>query len=186
MEDSRIVGLYWARDENAIRETAAKYGRYCFAIAMNILARQEDAEESVNDTWMQAWNSMPPHRPAILSTFLGKLTRRVSLKRQRARNAEKRGGGQVPLALEELMECIPAGPSVEETLSQQELARSIDGFLAGLPRTEQAVFLFRYWRLASIAQVAESFGFSESKVKSMLFRTRKKLLAHLQKEGVFR
>lgn len=107
MNDNQIVDLYWARDEQAIDETRAKYGQYCYAIAYNILQRCEDAEESVNDTYLDAWNAMPPHKPSILSTFLGKITRRISLDRLRRNNAEKRGGGQAALSLDELMECIP-------------------------------------------------------------------------------
>lgn len=109
MNDNQIVDLYWARDEQAIDETRAKYGQYCYAIAYNILQRCEDAEESVNDTYLDAWNAMPPHKPSILSTFLGKITRRISLDRLRRNNAEKRGGGQAALSLDELMECIPDG-----------------------------------------------------------------------------
>ena len=108
MVDTEIVALYWARDERAIGESAQKYGSYCHAIALRILSDTQDAEESVNDTWLAAWNAMPPHRPAVLSAFLGKLTRRLSLKRWRDRHAQKRGGGAVALTLEELEELLPA------------------------------------------------------------------------------
>ena len=178
-----IVALYWARDEKAIAETAAKYGAYCHAIAWQILQSREDAEESVNDTWVGAWGSMPPHRPELLSAFLGKITRRVSLKRRRGKGAEKRGGGQPELALDELAECV--GATNDEALEEMELARLIDAFLDALPDTEQRVFVCRYWYLDSIADIAERFGFSESKVKSMLHRTRGRLRACLEKEGVF-
>ena len=183
MEDAMIVALYWARDEKAIAETAAKYGAYCHAIAWQILQSREDAEESVNDTWVGAWGSMPPHRPELLSAFLGKITRRVSLKRRRGKGAEKRGGGQPELALDELAECV--GATNDEALEEMELARLIDAFLEALPDTEQRVFVCRYWYLDSIADIAERFGFSESKVKSMLHRTRGRLRACLEKEGVF-
>ncbi len=182
MEDSKIVALYWARDERAIAESAAKYGAYCRAIAAGILRDQRDAEESVNDTWIGAWGSMPPHKPERLSAFLGKITRRVSLKRHREKNAQKRGGGQVEPALEELSECV--GATVDEALEEQELARLIDAFLDGLPDTEQRVFVCRYWYLDSVADIAERFGFSESKVKSMLHRTRGKLRDRLEKEDI--
>ena len=114
MEDKEIVSLYWKRDERAVSETSEKYGAYCYAIAYNILSSPEDAEESVNDTWVGAWESMPPHKPDALSAFLGKITRRISLKRWRNRRAAKRGGGVVELALEELKESIPAGQAVED------------------------------------------------------------------------
>lgn len=183
MEDAMIVALYWARDEKAIVESSAKYGAYCRAIAWQILQSREDAEESVNDTWVGAWGSMPPHRPELLSAFLGKITRRVSLKRRRDQGAEKRGGGQLALALDELAECV--GATADEALEEMELARLIDAFLDGLPDTEQRVFVCRYWYLDSIADIAKRFGFSESKVKSMLHRTRGKLRTCLEREGVF-
>lgn len=185
MEDSQIVALYWARQEQAIQETAEQYGRYCYAIAYGILSNREDAEESVNDTYMGAWNSMPPHRPAVLATFLGKLTRRISLNRWRYRNAQKRGGGEPALALEELLECIPAGERLDETLEAEALAALLNKFLDGLPETERHVFVRRYWHLAPVAEICQQFGFSKSKVETMLYRTRGKLRLRLEKEGFF-
>lgn len=182
MEDAGIVALYWARDEKAIAESAAKYGAYCLAIARQILTSREDAEESVNDTWVGAWGSMPPHKPERLSAFLGKITRRISLKRRRDRSAEKRGGGQVELALDELRECV--GAATDETFEEMELARLIDAFLEALPDAEQRVFVCRYWYLDPVADIAKRFGYSESKVKSMLYRMRGKLRAKLEQEGV--
>lgn len=185
MDDAGIVALYWARDEEAIRESAAKYGTYCRAIAERILDSREDAEESVNDTWAGAWNSIPPQKPELLSAYLGKLTRRIALKRLRGRLAGRRGGGQLALALEELADCVPGGQTAEEALDARELGRLIDRFLDGLPETEMRVFVCRYWYLDSLAEIAARFGFSQSKVKSMLYRTREKLRARLQKEGYF-
>ena len=184
MEDSQIVELYWAREERAISTTAIKYGKYCHTIAYNILYNNEDAEESVNDTYMAAWKKMPPHRPGILSAFLGKLTRRISLNRWRNRNTQKRGGGEMPLALEELSECIPSRESVEGYVEGKELARTINSFLGSLPEMERDVFVSRYWFLASIKEISEKFGFSESKIKSMLMRTRGKLKRQLEEEGL--
>lgn len=184
MEDSEIVMLYLQRREQAIEETAAKYGNYCHTIAYNILQDRLDAEEAVSDTYLGAWNAIPPHRPAILSTFLGKLTRRISIKRWQFRRAQKRGGGEMDLALEELADCIPSGRTVEQELEMAELSKLLNRFVLALPQTEQSVFLCRYWYLDSISAVAKRFGFSESKVKSMLSRTRKKLYAYLQKEGI--
>ena len=185
MDDSGIIELYWKRDEQAIRETDAKYGKYCHAIAYNILGSHEDAEESVNDTYRGAWDSMPPHRPAILSAYLGKITRRISLKILRSRNAQKRGNGEVVLALDELMDCIPDGRSIEQQLEARELAKIVDDFLQKLPDDQRRVFIRRYWHFLPIADICEQFGFSKSKVESMLHRTRKKLLNKLRKEGVF-
>ncbi len=185
MNDAAIVTLYWERSERAIEETAAKYGRYCHSIAYNILYNEEDAKECVNDTYMSAWNSMPPHRPEILSTFLGKITRRISLKKWRYKNAEKRGGGEVPLALEELMECIPAGGHIGERIEAEELSKAISEFLLKLKDTERRVFVLRYWYLKSVVDISKQFGFSESKVKSILYRVRLRLLEYLKKEGMF-
>ncbi len=182
MEDSKIVDLYWRRSERAVAESARKYGGYCHTIAYNILSSAEDADESVNDAYLGAWNSMPPHRPSSLRTFLGKLTRRAALKKWRDQTREKRGGGEVALALEELGECVPAGESTEDKVLAAELSGAINRFVAGLPETERKVFLCRYWYLDSIGKISSDFGFSDSKVKSMLHRTRVKLLSHLRKE----
>lgn len=183
MDDSAIVQLYFDRSEDAISETDRKYGPYCYTIAHNILANKEDAEESVSDTYLAAWNTMPPRRPSILSTFLGKITRRLSIDRWRIRTAYKRGGGELPLALDELSECVSGGETPEQTLMRRQLALRFNQFLQGLPETERSVFLCRYWYVDSIAQIAAQFGFTESKVTSMLHRTRGKLRTWLQKEG---
>ncbi|MBR1931326.1 MAG: sigma-70 family RNA polymerase sigma factor [Lachnospiraceae bacterium] len=185
MEDGKIVDLYWARSETAITETTSKYGKYCYRIAYNILYDREDADESVNDTWLSAWNSMPPHRPSMLSTFLGKITRRVSLNRWRDKHAQKRGGGEIPLALEELEDCIPSRRFVEDEVEAKELGQVIDRFLDTLQEMERNVFIRRYWNLDSVRQIGEHFGFSESKVKTMLWRTREKLAAELEREGTW-
>ena len=183
MEDNQIVALYWKRDEEAIRATDQKYGPFCHAIAYNILASHEDAEETVNDTYAGAWNAMPPHRPGVLSSFLAKLTRRISLNRWRDNRAGKRGGGQVPLALDELAECIPAGQDVAQAVETKELAAAVRRFLSGLAENERDVFVSRYFYLAPISEISQKFGFSESKTKSMLFRIRGKLRKKLQEEG---
>ena len=183
MDDSAIVQLYFDRSEDAISETDRKYGPYCYTIAHNILANKEDAEESVSDTYLAAWNAMPPRRPSILSTFLGKIIRRLSIDRWRIRTAYKRGGGELPLALDELSECVSGGETPEQTLMRRQLALRFNQFLQGLPETERSVFLCRYWYIDSIAQIAERFGFTESKVTSMLHRTRGKLRTWLEKEG---
>lgn len=184
MDDKQIVDLYWSRNETAIDETAAKYGQYCHSIAYNILDNDADAEESVNDTYLDAWNSMPPHRPSILSTFLGKITRRISIDKWRRRSAEKRGGGQITVVLDELEECIADKNSVEQEVEAKLLADVINSFVTALPDTEQRIFLCRYWYMDSVESIANEFGFSQSKVKSMLYRTREKLRIRLIKEGL--
>ena len=184
MEDSQIVDLYWERNEQAIRAAALKYGGYCYSIAYNILRSREDADESVNDTYLGAWNAMPPHRPNCLRTFLGKITRRVSLKKWRDEHRDKRGGDEVSLALEELSECIPSNASVEESVIAGELSARINRFVGTLAPTERQVFLCRYWYLDSIDKISADLCFGKSKVKSMLRRTRARLRADLEKEGV--
>ena len=184
MEDREIVGLYWARSEQAIAETASKYGNYCYAIAHRILADAEDASECVNDTYLGAWNSMPPHRPSVLSTFLGKITRRVSINRWKQNSRDKRGAGEITLALDELSDCIPSPMDTESMIESKDLGKIVNTFLSTLPSTERDVFLCRYWFLASISEISQRFHFSQSKTKSMLFRTRGKLYQYLQKEGM--
>lgn len=184
MEDDSIVNLYWARSENAISETSKKYGNYCYSIAYSILGNVEDADESVNDTYLDAWNNIPPHRPSILSTFLGKITRRISIDKWRGRTAEKRGGGEIVLVLDELSDCIPSNQSVEREVEAAELSQLIDNFVMSLSPMERRVFICRYWYLDPIADIAQRFGFSQSKVKMMLHRQRKNLLNHLEKEAL--
>lgn len=183
MEDSKIVDLYWQRSALAIEETQRKYGSYCLSIASNILQMPEDARECVNDTYLAAWNAIPPARPDRLSTFLGKLTRRISIDRWRSLHAEKRGGGTVPVALEELSQCIPGGTDPAKEAEAKELAGVINGFLDTLPHMERKIFLMRYFDLADMEQIEAKFKISNSKLKSMLYRTRKKLRAYLQEEG---
>ena len=183
MDDSQIVALYFDRNEQAIAETETKYGKYCYAIAIGVLSMHEDAEESVNDTWIDAWNSMPPHRPSILSTFLGKITRRIAIDKWRHRTAEKRGGGEIPLVLDELEDCIAHDSDVEKTLEKKHLEEVINRFVHKLPEKDQKAFLCRYFYMDSIESICRQFGFSESKVKMQLSRTREKLRMFLEKEG---
>ena len=183
MNDKNIVDLYFNRDEEAITQTDKKYGRYCYSIAYNILTNKEDAEESVSDTYMTAWRAIPPRRPSVLSAFLGKITRHISIDRWRERSAYKRGGGEVTLALEELEDCVAGLQNVEMEYERKELIRAYVKFLDTLPITDRRVFLCRYWYVDSVEAIAEKFGFSQSKVKTMLYRTRKKLRKTLWEEG---
>ena len=185
MDDERIIALYWARSEDAIKETRNKYGRYCYAIAYKILGNDLDAEECESDTYFAAWNSIPPAKPTALSVFLGAITRRLSLDRWRRQYAEKRGHGETALSLCELEECIPAGKSIDEAMEEKELSAAISDFLRKLPQAQTSVFIRRYWYFDSVSDIAERYGFSESKVKMMLKRTRDQLLMKLEKEGFF-
>ena len=184
MEDEQILNLYFARSEQAIGETAGKYGPYCHAIAYHILENEEDTEECVSDTWLSAWNTIPPKRPSPLSTFLGRVTRNLSIDRWRKARAFKRGGGQMALALEELKECVSGTGSLENDVIRREALAAVNRFLGQLGPVERNVFLCRYWYLESSQEIAEHSGFSQAKVRSMLHRIRGKLDTYLEKEGL--
>lgn len=184
MDDRQIIALYWARAEQAIAETAKRYGRYCHAIAYNILRSREDSEECVNDTWLRAWDAMPPHRPERLDTFLGKITRNLALNHWEKASAAKRGGSQVSVALEELRDCLPAADSVETALDSMALAGALNLFLAALPAETRRIFVQRYWYMRPIKSIASELGAGESKVKMTLLRTRAELKQYLEKEGI--
>ena len=183
MDDKSILDLYFSRNQDAITQTDKKYGRYCYSIAYNILTNKEDAEESVSDTYMTAWRTIPPHRPSVLATFLGKITRHISIDRWRKCNAHKRGEGEIILALDELEDCVAGMQNVEMEYERKEMIKTYVRFLEALPVIERRVFLSRYWYVDSIETIAARFGFSQSKVKSMLHRIRAKLRKQLGEEG---
>ena len=184
MTDRDIVNLYWRRSEQAVEETALKYGNYCQTIAYNILHNTEDAEECVSDTYLSAWNSMSDKRPEKLSPFLGKITRNFALKKVVRSSARKRGGGEAHFALEELDECIASGYDLEREVENRELARAIDSFLSSLPTKEQLAFICRYWYFAGEKEIAQKLGLSRSGVNTMLRRIREKLKSYLIQEGL--
>lgn len=183
MEDLKIIELFFERKECAIAETERKYGRYLSKIAYNILFDKEDSEECVNDTYMKAWNAIPPQRPKILSTFLGKITRRLAIDVFRKKNAEKRGKSEFASSLSELDECIPDNFSAEKEFEYNLLSENINSFLASLSKENRDIFVCRYFYSDSIKEIASFFGTSESKIKSSLFRSRKILKEQLLKEG---
>ena len=183
MDDSKIVQLYWDRDEQAIPATSDKYGTYCISIAQNILGNQEDAEECVNDTYMSAWTSMPPHRPNILFVFLGKITRNLSLNRYKQNTAGKRGGGEVPVVLDEIAELVSDTGSVEQEVDRRELVKAIDAFLDRLPTDKRSIFICRYWYFDSVSKIAARFGMTENHVSVTLNRLRVKLHNDLLERG---
>ncbi len=185
MDDNKIIELYFARDEKAISETKAKYGKYCLKIACNVLGNREDAEECENDTYLGVWNAIPPTRPSVFSAFIGRITRNISLKKLRAKTADKRRCSEAIISLDELGECIPDGQGFADSLEESELAEIINSFLGSLNVTERRVFVCRYWYCDSIADICEQFGFGQSKVKMMLLRTRERLLTYLKERGVF-
>lgn len=184
MEDNHIIELYWARDQRAITASDAKYGPYCRAVARNILWDERDGEECVSDTWHRAWNAMPPQKPVFLRAFFGKITRNLAFNRYEKSTAQKRGGGELPLALAELEGCIPAQNTVEKTLEDRELTALLEGFVEALPDRDRTIFLRRYWYLCPIKDIARSLSLGESRVKMSLLRSREKLRALLEEEGI--
>ncbi|MBR6159607.1 MAG: sigma-70 family RNA polymerase sigma factor [Lachnospiraceae bacterium] len=182
MTDCEIVDLYWARSENAISETNVKYGGYCRKIAMNIVANDEDSEECINDTYLSAWNSMPEERPDLLAPYLAAITRNHALTLYRKTHSQKRGAGQLPLALDELLD-VAGSSSTEEEVDLSLLSGHINSFLGSLPPDNRIVFVRRYFYVDTLADIASALSMSEAGVKSLLFRLRQKLRDHLEKEG---
>ena len=183
MNDEQILDLYFARDEQAVAETDRKYGGYCFTLANSILHSDQDAEETVSDTYMKAWSAIPPKRPAIFKMFLAKITRNLAFSRWRSLSAEKRGGGETALVLEELSECIAAPGAVEDGVDGKELARTIRAFLSTLPEREQDIFLRRYFFVEESGAIAQRYGMKPATVLRTLSRTRGKLKKYLTQEG---
>lgn len=183
MEDKEIVQLYFDRNRQAIAETSEKYGRYCTAIAVNILNSREDAEECVNDTYLNAWNCIPPRRPKMLSTFLGKLVRNLSFNRFKAAHSDKRGGYELPLILDELGEIVSDEASVEDDADRDELIENINAFLKALPERKRYMFIRRYWYSDRISLIAKRCGCSENSVSVELSRIRKSLRENLTERG---
>ncbi len=185
MQDQEIVLLYWQRKETAIQETEQKYGHYLTTLVYNILGDMEDSKESVNDTYLKAWNSIPPQKPAVLLTYLAKLARRTAIDRFRRKHREKRRASEYAISLSELEDCVPdgRGNTTEQELEGHLLAEAIGAYLKTLPEEARITFLGRYYFADSIRQVAAYYGMSEAKAKSLLYRTRIGLRAYLEQEG---
>lgn len=182
MTDSQIIALFWDRNEDAIRETDAAYGRRLYAISNQILSQRQEAEESVSDTYMKAWETMPPQKPLYFFAYLAKICRNFSLARLQWNSATKRSAELVSLT-QEMAECIP-DRRMEQRLEREELGQLLNLFLASLSRDNRLIFLRRYWYADSVREIANRYGISESKVKTQLHRTRKKLQLFLEKEGI--
>lgn len=183
MDDAKIVEMYWERNENAIRETERKYGRYLTKIAYNILADFEDSKETINDTYLRAWRSMPPNKPQFLQVYLGKITRRLSIDCFRTKHRRKRSASEYELSLSELSECVAGGNTAEEAWEASLLAQSVCTWLRTLPVQTRTIFIGRYYYLDPVRKIAAYSGLSESNVKSRLHRARIGLRQYLQKEG---
>ena len=181
--EREIIALYRSRDENAIRMTAEALGGYCYTVAYNVLNSREDAEECVNDTYLAVWNAIPPADPVSLKSFVSSITRRLALNRYKEQNRDKRGGGQVPLALEELAEVVSDTEDIPADYARKELLESVTRFLRGCSPRDRGLFLDRYIRLDPTAVLAKRYRVKEAQVLLILSRTRKKLKAHLEKEG---
>ncbi len=182
MTDCKIVDLYWARNENAIKQTDLSYGAYCRKIAKNIVITNEDTEECVNDTYLSAWNSMPEERPKLLGPYLAAIVRNHALTLYRKLHSKKRGEGQLALALDELLD-VAAPSSTEDTVDMSMLSGHINSFLSGLEKNDRIVFVRRYFYVDALSDIARNMGMTESGVKSLLFRIRKKLKTYLAGEG---
>jgi RNA polymerase sigma-70 factor (ECF subfamily) len=183
MEDSAIIDLYFARNEAAITETNRKYGSYCRTVAQGVLADFQDVEECVSDTWLRAWNTIPPNRPGVLRQYLAKITRNLALDRFRTQTAEKRGSGQTEQVLEELQECIPGGRDPSSHAEMEELKTAINTFLQKMPSRNRGIFLRRYFYMEDFADIGHRYGIKEANVRLILSRMRKHLEAFLRKEG---
>ncbi len=183
MEDEKIVQLYWDRNEKAIEESSMKYGSYCRNIARNILQNEEDAEECVNDTWLNAWNAMPPHRPSVLPTFLGKLTRNLSFDRYRKLHRDKRGGHTIDLVLDELEELVSGQNDPEKKWQEKELTENINRFLLDQTEEKRTLFILRYWYALDISEIAKRTGLSSNRISVNLNRIRSKLKIFLRERG---
>ena len=182
MEDRQIIALFFARSESALQESAQKYAAYCRTVAMHILHNHEDADEALNDTWLAAWNCIPPHEPSNLQTFLGRLTRNIALKRVRSDRAQKRGTPELRMVFDEIADLLRSDEDIEQKITEHAVTETINAFLASLPETERNIFVRRYYYMQPIAEITAAHGFSQSKVKSMLLRIRKKLHTKLKKE----
>ena len=183
MNDQDIIRLYFNRDQRALAATAKKYGKYCASIAKNILGNQEDAEECVNDTYMSAWNSIPPCKPTILSAFLGTITRNLAFNKYKYNHVKKRGKGEIAVVLDELAECVSGLDDVEQEIDRQELVKEINAFLGTLTQKQRTIFVCRYWYSDTISSIARRCQMTESNVSTTLNRLRSKLKEYLLERG---
>lgn len=183
MNDNEIIELYWSRDERAISETDIKYGRFCRAIAVNVLTVNEDAEECVNDTYHKAWTVIPPQRPEQFRAWLGRVVRNISLNLWNKNHAQKRYKGMETM-LSELEDCVPSPVSVESEIDDMELGRVISMWLRTLTDEERMYFIIRYWNGVPLKDIAEKHGIGAEKLAQKMLRLRKSLRSALEKEGI--
>lgn len=184
LDDGEIITLFFERSEKALSAVSRKYGSYCGAVVRSILKDPQDAEECLNDTWLKAWESIPPAKPNNLGGFLAKIAKNLSLNRYERMHTDKRGKGEIPLVLHELSECVADKSDVEKEFEQKQLTEAVNDFLRTLPRDKRDVFVLRYWYCLSVAEIAEKTGFGRGNVSVTLTRTRHKLAAYLKNEGL--
>lgn len=183
MDDEVIISLFFSRNETALSELSKKYGRYFVNVAQKILCNREDADSCVNDAYLKTWDTIPPAKPNVLKAFVGKIVKCVAMSMLRANYAGKRGGGEMPLVLEELSECVSDNSSIEDESEKKQLIEEINKFLWSCSEYNRRAFVLRYWHCASLSEIAKRLGGSENKAAAALFRTREKLKQHLTKEG---
>ena len=183
MDDRQIIELYYRRDEKAILVTSQKYGEYCFSVANNILHSDQDSEECVNDAWLRTWNTIPPQNPACLRLFLAKITRNLAFNRFKEQNRQKRGGGVIIVALDEISDFLPSSDRVETQAEEEELIRAVNQFLRSISERDCNIFIHRYFYVETARMIADRYGLNESNVQKILLRTRNRLKRYLEAKG---
>lgn len=184
MKDEDIIELYQKRSEQAIVETERKYGAYCGTIAGRILQSGEDCKECLNDTWLKTWETIPPVIPKIFSAYIGKITRNLALNMYKKKYAGKRVSERMMVSMEELQDCVSDKDSVESKIEEKIVLEKLNAYLGQLPELERKIFVRRYFYMDTMREIADLYEMKESYVKTLLFRTRKKLKEHFQKEGI--
>jgi len=184
MTDPEIINLFFSKSPKALKAVNNKYGKYCFAIAYNILSSREDSDECVNDTFFAAWNAIPPAKPNRLSAYLGRITRNIALNRYKLLHTDKRKGIQTELVLSELSECIPANTDTEQAFNEAYVIHAIEAYLKAQPEIKRNIFIRRYFYMYPVKDIAKAYAYSQSKITSLLFRMREELRSYLEREGI--
>lgn len=184
LSDGEIITLFFERNEKALSAVSRKYESYCSAVVRSIIKNPQDAEECLNDAWLKAWDSIPPAKPKNLGGFLAKIAKNLSLNRYEHSHAGKRGGGEIPLVLDELSECIADKNDVEKTYEKKVLTGAVNDFLKTLPREKRDIFVLRYWYCLSVSEISNKVGLSRGSISVTLTRTRRSLAGYLKKMGL--
>ena len=185
MKDEEIIALYKKRSQRAVEETQKKYQSYCGTIANRILKNPQDCEECLNDTWLKAWETIPPVIPAALSAYLAKIARNTAINMYKKKYAGKRIDDRMMISMEELKECIVGKDTVESQIEEKVVVEVLNKYLGELPSLERKIFVRRYFYMDTMKEIGLLYGMKESYVKTLLFRSRKKLKKDFEKEGIF-